>query len=74
MNQVRAQLTPELLDQVFECIRIFQDRGQVVTLDSIAVMMEREYGANDRGLIEAATKELEAQNRTASAPLFWQPK
>lgn len=66
------QPTPELLDQVFECIRIFQDRGQVVALDSIAVYMEREHGVSDRKLIEAATDELQAQARITAAPLYWQ--
>jgi hypothetical protein len=70
----QAKSTPELLDQVFDCIRIFQDRGQIVALDSIAVYMEREHGVDDRKLIEAATDELQVQQRIASAPLFWQHK
>jgi hypothetical protein len=70
----QAEVTPELLDQVFECIRIFQDRGQIVALDSIAVYMDREHGVDDRKLIEAATDELQAQQRITSAPLFWQHK
>lgn len=70
----QSKLTPKLLDQVFECIRTFQSRGQVVALDSIAVYMEREHGISDRDLIEAATKDLEAKGRIVSAPLYWQPK
>jgi len=72
-----AVLTPkflDLLDKVFDCIRIFQSRGQIVSLDAIAVMMEREHGVNDRDLIEAATKELEAQRKITTAPLYWQSK
>jgi hypothetical protein len=70
-------LTPEfsdLLDKVLDCIKTFQSRGQVVTLDAIAVMMDREHGVQDRALIEDATKELEAQGKIATAPLYWQPK
>jgi hypothetical protein len=70
-------LTPDFLDlleKVLDCIQTFQSRGQIVSLDSIAVMMEREHGFKDRGLIEAATKELEAQGKITTALLYWQPK
>jgi hypothetical protein len=66
------ELKPELLDQVFRCIQVFQNRGQIVALDSIAVYMEREHGIKDRRLIEAATDELLAQERITAAPLYWQ--
>ncbi len=64
----------KILDQVFECIETFKSRGQVVALDSIAVWMERKHGVKDRGLIEAATKELEAQGKITTVPLYWQPQ
>lgn len=68
-------LTPEfsqILEEVLECIRTFQSRGQIVALDSIALCVERKRGATDRVLIEAATKELEAQGKISTAPLYWQ--
>ena len=66
------ELTPELLERVFECIRVFQEHGQVVTLDAIATRMERKRGVSDRQLIEAAAEELERQKRIATLPLYWQ--
>jgi len=72
-----AVITPEfskILEQVLECIKVFQARGQVVALDSIAVWMEQKHGVKDRGLIEDATKELEAQGKILASPLYWQSK
>jgi hypothetical protein len=72
-----AVLTPQffdILEKVFNCIQALQSSGQVVALDSIAFMMERDHGVKDRDLIEAATKDLEAQRRIISAPLYWQAK
>ena len=66
--------TPQFLDQVYECIRIFQNTGQVVTLDAIAVKMEHDHGVTDRQLIQSATEELEAQGRILTPPLLWQTK
>ena len=43
-----------------------------VTLDGIAIDMERDYGVSDRKLIQAATDELEKQNKIATLPLYWQ--
>ena len=66
--------TPQFLDQVYECIRIFQNRGQVVSLDKIADKMEHDHGVTDRQLIQSATEELEAQGRILTPPLLWQTK
>jgi hypothetical protein len=69
LSDAKAKLTPKLLNEVFECIRTLQSRGQKVTLDAIEIMM-KEHGVSDRDLIEAATEELEAQERIAARPLF----
>ena len=68
MNQ--PHLDQQYLDDVLGAIKVIQDRGQVVTYESLEITMKKIYGAADIEMIKAAVDELERQERIASRPLF----
>jgi len=58
-----------IVDNVHKGIELMQNRGQVVTLQGLEVMMKHWHGSADLKMIEAATEELLRQERIATLPL-----